>query len=52
MGNCKCGGAKGTGPRYQLKDPSGTVLGTYVSRTEAIAAMSAAPSGSTVITVS
>lgn len=50
MAGCNCGGSKGTGPRYQLKSSTGEVLGTYVSRTEAIAAMSAAK-GSTVVTV-
>jgi hypothetical protein len=46
---CNCGGSKGTGQRYQLLRADGTSGGTYVSRTEAIAAMSAEP-GSKVIT--
>jgi hypothetical protein len=47
---CNCSGAKGTGTRYQLVKPDGTSGGVYVSRTEAIAAMSAQP-GSKVVTV-
>lgn len=48
MGNCNCGNTAGTGSRYQLRDAGGKVLGTYLSRTEAIAAMSVQP-GSKVI---
>jgi hypothetical protein len=47
---CNCGGAKGTGTRYQLVKADGSVAGTYLSRTEAIAAMSVQP-GSRVVTV-
>lgn len=48
---CNCGGAPGAGQRYQLQAADGTVKGTYLSRTEAIAAMSLEP-GSKVVTVS
>lgn len=48
---CNCGGAKGTGQRYQLLRADGSSGGVYLSRTEAIAAMSASP-GSKVVTVS
>lgn len=47
---CNCGGAAGAGTRYQLVKSDGTVSGTYLSRTEAIAAMSVEP-GSRVVSV-
>lgn len=45
--NCKGGG---TGNVFQLVSPAGKTVGTYLTRTEAIAAMSAAGGGHRVVT--
>jgi len=49
---CNCGSTGGTGTKYQLVGPDGQVKGTYLSKTEAIAALSVQPSGSKVVTTS
>lgn len=46
---CNCGG-QGSGTVYQLVSPAGKQVGTYLTRTEAIAAMSAAGGGHRVVT--
>jgi hypothetical protein len=50
---CNCGGARaaGTGSRYKVTKADGSDGGTYLSRTEAIAVLSASP-GAVVTTVS
>jgi len=50
MAGCNCGGG-GTAKRYQLQDGGGAVKGTYLTRTEAVAALSVSPSGYRVVTV-
>lgn len=47
---CNCGGPKGTATRYKVTKADGSDGGTYLSRTEAIAAMSVSP-GAVVTTV-
>jgi hypothetical protein len=46
---CNCGNGGGAAQRYQLVMPNGSSA-TYASKTEALAAMSAAPTGSRVVT--
>jgi hypothetical protein len=46
---CHCNGSGGVLRRYQLVKTDGTAL-TYASKTEALAALSAAPRGSRVVT--
>jgi hypothetical protein len=45
MAGCNCGGARGagTGSRYKVTKADGSDGGTYLSRTEAIAALSTMP---------
>jgi len=49
MAGCNCGGG-GTAKRYELQDPKGENAGTYLTRTEAVAALSVAPAGYRVVT--
>lgn len=48
---CNCGGSTGTGKRYKVTKADGGDGGTFLTRTEAIAAMSTMP-GAVVTTVS
>jgi hypothetical protein len=45
---CNCGGT-GSGTRYQLIAPDGTVVGTFLTRPEALANLTAAGSGYRVV---
>lgn len=46
---CNCGGA-GAGSVFQLVAPDGTAKGTFLTRTEAVAALSGAGAGHRVVT--
>lgn len=46
---CNCGGGAAS-TAYQLVDPAGQVKGRFLTRTEAVAALSAAGSGHRVVT--
>jgi hypothetical protein len=48
MANCNCGGT-GDGTRYQLIGGDGKVAGTFLTRTEALAHLTAAGSGYRVV---
>lgn len=47
---CNCSGGATSATRYQLQSSDGSVLGTYLSRTEALAALAVQP-GARVVTV-